>query len=327
MRESIVLRYGKRSYYGLTRTFNHLKSFLTDPEPKLLILVYHRILPRVAFNPFSNVVSQAIFTSHLEEVAKRYRIVSLNDAVAQCRSGAPKTKMQAVLTFDDGYWDNYEFAFPLLKKMGLVATFFLATDYVGRDEPLWEWELIEILEGETRMSEVKVGDALIRKGALESNRSFALRVFDAMKSLDVPRRKDLLESLRAASKKRLGPDFARSGCITWEEAGYMARDGMEIGAHGVTHRSLARIPAAEAIEEIKKSKEAIERALQKPCLYFAFPFGSRSDYTQALITHVKDAGFQACVSNLHGYNHIERENFCFRRIIMEESTNPHFLLG
>jgi peptidoglycan/xylan/chitin deacetylase (PgdA/CDA1 family) len=107
----------------------------------------------------------------------------------------------------------------------------------------------------------------------------------------------------------------------------MLNNGMEIGSHSSSHSSLSGLSIADAREEIERSKEKIEINLKSPCDHFAFPFGSRADYNQSLLDYVKEAGFKSCSLNIHGYNHLRKNVFCFKRIIMEETTNIACLLG
>jgi peptidoglycan/xylan/chitin deacetylase (PgdA/CDA1 family) len=115
--------------------------------------------------------------------------------------------------------------------------------------------------------------------------------------------------------------------MSWEEIKGLAGAGMEIGSHAVTHRSLARIPLAEAAREINMSKVEIEEKTGSACSHFAFPFGSRLDYNAALVDEVKKAGYTTCILNIHGYNRADPGIFTFKRIIMEEHTDTRFLLG
>lgn len=267
-----VRKLGRDSYYRMIRAAGHWKNLLTDRQAKILILTYHRILPEVADDPLRITVRSATFSRHIEALSKRFPVISLKDALEQHRTSCPKAKMQVVLTFDDGYWDNYEIAFPVLKSMGLPAAFFLTTDYV---------------DGKAIFSDK--------------------RLFNP----------------RTGSEY----NYVKDRFITWEEAGKMSQGGMEIGSHGVSHRSLTGMTLTEAMDEIRKSKEAIELNTGRPCRYFAFPFGSRSDYNQQLVSCARETGFEACLLNIHGYNHIRNNGFCFKRIIMENATNLAHLLG
>lgn len=265
-------KFGRDFYYRTIRAAGHWKNLLTDRQAKILILAYHRILPAAADDPLHIVVRSATFTRHVEALSRRFPVISLADALEQCRTGRPKSKLQIVLTFDDGYRDNYEIVLPVLKNMGLPAVFFLTTDYVS---------------GNAEFSDPRVMDK--KTGRLHN--------------------------------------YVDDRFINWDEAKRISDAGMEIGSHGVTHRSLTKMPAAQAREEIVKSKEIIERNLNKACRHFAFPFGSRSDYNHQLVGCVKAAGFETCLFNLHGYNHTQHDSFCFKRIIMEEATSTLHILG
>ncbi len=313
----------------VARSVTHAKNTLIDPRPKLVTLLYHRVLPEVSLNPFSTVVSFDTFAEQLDAIARKYPVISLGDAMDQCRSEKAKAKVQAVLSFDDGYWDNYEFVFPLLRKKGLTGVFSPVTDYIGKDVPLWEWELVELLGRDKTVRSVTVGDRAISARPLEPWRFFAVRIFGAMKSQDPKTRQRDLDSLkeRVHDSGARVESSGRRGSMTWDEVRRMIDCGMEIGAHGMTHRSLGQIPPAEASQEILGSKEAIERALGRPCRHFTFPFGSGTDFNEALVDYAREVGFRSCASNVRGYNHIEKGTFCLFRVIMEESTSLDHLLG
>lgn len=260
--------FGRNVYKSILRPVMHWKNSLTVPGPKLLILLYHRILPRSEYNRLNTVVSRLSFEKHLDEIAREYRIASLNEVSL----GGVEDEIRVVLTFDDGYWDNFDIVFPILKRKGIPAAFFLATDYI---------------DGKARFSDRRLID-----------------------------------------KKTGQPyKFIKDRFISWDQVRKMSEAGMEIGSHGITHNSLARMAFGEAKREICRSKKIIEERTGRPCSHFSFPFGSRSDHNDELVRCVKEAGFKTCMLNVHGYNYPDRDNFCFKRIIMEETTNPDFLLG
>jgi len=98
-----------------------------------LILTYHRV------NDWSNdplTVHPETFRQQLKSLKKRHRIVSLEELVSAKMKKADCKENLAAITFDDGYYDNYLFAFPILKELSCPATFFLTVSYVGTDELL-----------------------------------------------------------------------------------------------------------------------------------------------------------------------------------------------
>ena len=322
-----LLRRGKRRLTRAARTLRHWKNAVGDPSAKLVILLYHRVLPDATCNPLDTIVSVETFTRQLEAVARRYPVVSLEDALTTRRVGQRPGRVRVALTFDDGYWDNYDIVCPILKRKGWTATFFLPTRYIGGRRPLWDWEVVRGLTQCADIKDVPVGAARVRRAPHEAPLAFAYRVMDAMKAASLETMQGALDVLRQRARSRWPQEHFYDRCLTWDEARAMAEGGMEIGAHSVSHRSLARLPLDDALAEIRESKQAIEAHVPGPCRHFAFPFGSRNDYTPRLIEAVHAAGFQTSLLNIHGYNRLGRGVMDFKRIIMTETTNPGHLLG
>lgn len=323
MRDNPVRRRLRRDYHAARRAISHVKNTLSDTSPKLVVLTYHRVLPSAGRNPLNTAVSERAFIKQVEGIAKKAAIISLSDAAEQFVSGRIKRGLQAVISFDDGYSDNYGTAFPLLKRKGIPAVFSVSTGYIGAGRPLWDSEAImRIIRG--NICRVDAGGFFIERGMAESARSFAFRVFDELKSKDFSVIEKVLGSIR---EKEPGPCAEEGRCMTWEEVKGLSDAGMEIGSHAVTHRSLARIPFAEAESEVNSSKAEIEKMTGRPCAHFAFPFGSARDYNTGLIECVKKAGYGICLLNVHGYNRMAEGAFALKRTIMEEDTDVRFILG
>ncbi len=321
-----VLSWAKQTARNLKRMVTHRWRAFADVRPKLLLLSYHRVVPRVEFNPFGTLMSVDTFTRQIEAVARRYPVRLLGEVMRPGWDGAGLGNGCVVLTFDDGYWDSYEIVFPLLKQRGIPATFFVSTDYIGTRRPLWDWEVMNLVRQCRDLRRVKIGELVVEQRAVESRDGFALRIFRCLKSASRDVQAHVLDDLR----RHAGDDsagVASDRCMTWEELRTMRQAGMEIGSHAVSHRSLSLLSPPEAIEEIRQSKVRIEQELGGRCLHFAFPFGSRRDYNDTLIAAVRKVGYTTCVLNIHGYHHLDEDLFALKRIIMLPSSNPAILLG
>lgn len=324
---SYLFRYGKSYYYETKRAILHWKNLLTDRRPKLLVLAYHRVLTEAKFDPLGTAVSLKTFNKQIDCLARKYPVISLSQAITQCREGPTKAATQVVLTFDDGYHDNYEIVYPFLKRRGFPAAYFIVTDYIGKDRPLWYNQLFELLYKNKHIRAITIANKVIRHNIMQPRLSFIFSVMERIKSLTCQERQIILDSLEEEVNKKPFLRYSDNRFMTWAEVREMTRDGMEIGSHSLTHSSLSKLPFGEAAQEIKKSKEVIEENIKKSCEHFAFPFGNRNDCNQALISCVKEAGFRTCLLNMHGYNYLEKNSFCFKRIIMEETTNLAHLFG
>ena len=97
---------------------------------RIVILYYHRVGP-------SNVLSQPVtrFRGDMEYLARHYQCLTLRELGCRLQTGSRRTRPIAVVTFDDGYKDNFTNAFPELKACGVPATFFVSTGFIGTDRP------------------------------------------------------------------------------------------------------------------------------------------------------------------------------------------------
>lgn len=86
----------------------------------------------------------------------------------------------------------------------------------------------------------------------------------------------------------------------WDELARLAADGVEIGAHTLTHRELSRLSGDELAEEIAAPKEVIEARLGRPCTSFAWPFGRRSAMSEEALRLTEAAGYRAIFSSVRG---------------------------
>ena len=290
----------------------------------MVLLTYHRVKEDAGANTLGTIVPLKAFKRQVESAAKKYRVVSLSEGERLMREGGARGT-NIVLTFDDGYSDNYHTVFPLLRRMGLPAIFFLSTGYVGSGRPLWDSELMSAICAEKEADNIDICGRMMTRKKRESALDYAYRVFNAMKSADIRTLEGVLQALGDAATA--GRGYADDPCMGWEDALRMREAGMEIGSHGVTHRSLARIPFEEAAGEIRESKAVIEGNVMSECRHFSFPFGSRNDYNGGLIAAVKSAGYATCLLNIHGYNHFDSDRYALKRIIMEEHADISSLLG
>lgn len=330
MQRNIFYRQLKRGYYALRRPLSHWKNDLFDQNPKLIILTYHRVLPKVDFNPLGTIIALDIFIKQIEFLAKKFKIISLEDAFNQCALGLAKKKNQVVLTFDDGYKDNYDYVLPFLKNKGLPAVFFLTTDYIGSNKPVWDWQFARIISSLSVIPRIAgIGGISVVKGVYESRISFLLRVINKMKNLKAADRQEIINFLMSYSDKKgiLLNNYRNDFCLNWAEVKTIKESGMEIGSHGLSHMSLSAMPLSQAQVEIEGSKSKIEQELSSSCCYFAFPFGSQSDYNSELVKYAQSKNFRFCFSNTHGYNHIKNDAFFLKRIIMSEYSPLKYLFG
>lgn len=288
----------------------------------LSIFLYHRVLPEVKFNPLQTLVTIKTFEKQLEGIASRYSILSMSETLRRINEKIP-FKNHAVLTFDDGYSDNYDIVFPILKKKGIPALFSIVTNYIGSGRPLWDWEVLMLLHQNDAVRLIDIGKEKLKRRFLEYPLTFGYRIIERLKGASLSEIESVIQQLKTGAGEIPRP-CATSGfgprndiCMNWDEIRELHRHGMEIASHSLSHRSLARLPAEEATKEISESKTILEKNAGIKCHYFCFPFGSPSDISDSLRKKTKEAGYCGALLNVQGINDRIPNPFGLKRMIMK----------
>lgn len=281
------------------------------PEPKPLILMYHRIADE-PMDPWGLAVSSAHFEEQLQVLRRARRPLPLAEFVRALMAGTLPPNAVA-LTFDDGYADNLFAGKPCLAAADVPATVFLATGYLDRPEPFWWDELarLSLLGSGPQSFELPVvgGSMLFDLGTepparedgttpVESlkRRLAALRkIREVLRVLDDEMRRPLMVRLRSIFVgQRHRANVARA--MTSQEVKTLVADGLvTIGAHTVTHPVLPQLAAAACRREISHSKTACESLIGAPVAAFAYPYG---DFDPHVRDMVRASGFLFACSTL-----------------------------
>lgn len=279
----------------MLRAAFHLLS-PAGPRARLSILIFHRVLAQP--DPLlEDVPDAAVFESYMRWVRDWFNVLPLAEAVARLRNGTLPARALAI-TFDDGYADNAKIAAPILRRLGLPATFFVATGFLG-GENMWNDRVIEAVrrcrEPHLELKELSLD--ILRLGSIAERRAAIDRILQAVKYLP---RESRGETVRRIEHLCSAPDAPRL-MMTPAQVARLAADGFDIGGHTVTHPILSRLRLDEARAEIAKGKEALEAIIGRRVTLFAYPNGvPGKDYTAEHVRLVKECGFAAAVSTAWG---------------------------
>lgn len=288
-----------------------------------LLLGYHRVVEDVAATrrwlPAMS-ISRATFERQLEFLGRRYRFCSLDELAAGASNGA---RPLAAVTFDDGYADVYEHAFPVLRRKGIPAALFVVTDLVDRGGLMLHDRLYLLL---ARL--LAPGGAWTTKLAAALGPEISLsglppEPFAALQWLlrrlpQVPLRRAVAEL-----EAELGvDDVARRELrvVSWSMLREMAAGGFTIGSHTRSHALLTLEPRARVREELEGSRAALQARLGVPVRHFAYPDGRCDD---AAVSAVAEAGYAtACTTCSH--RHPRHPLLTLpRRLLAEPSSLDH----
>ena len=249
------------------------------------ILAYHSVVPQE--NAFTQGIAVAVkpetFEQQIRYLRRCYRIVSLQQLIAEVRTGGLVARSVA-LTFDDGFKDNYQFAWPILRKYGIPATVFLCTDAVDNQSILWVHRLTFLgnRAGGRALQQLAQEHIGLRdqQERSQSPEPF-MAVMNQLVTQVAPARREQFLSLAFAG---LGvheprPDAA-SLYLSWDEIHEMADDGVSFGNHTRAHPTLSLLTEAEQRVQIEGAQAIIARRLGSLAMPFAYPFGGPHHYNE-----------------------------------------------
>ncbi len=212
----------------------NIKNYL--PHRRIPIITYHQIATTsVAEDPERMAIPPERFAAQMAYLKQQsYQTLSL-DQLTQAQASAQK---QVVISFDDGFADNYQQAFPILEQYGFKATIFLVTARMGKHS---HWTQ------------------------------------------------------------------SQYPMLTWAQIEEMQRYGIDFQSHTENHVDLARTEKQTALKELKQSKQTIEDKLGNAVTHLAYPYGSYSEDTLALVA---EAGYQhAYASSMANNQILEQSRF------------------
>ena len=286
----------------------------TRPGPapdRAVILLYHRVLPEAdlagTWSSPHIVVSVSDFSRQMEQVARQAHPLGLGELLARHRAGEALPPRSVVVTFDDGWRDNFLYAAPVLRRQGIPATIFLATDLIGTEAVFWQERLRFLLARPAlvRLAARERSALGLPEGPVEAEGLIAgCKVRGGLAG------PELVEGLEAALGR---PEFPRAAhaMLSWDEVRAMAAGGLDFGGHGASHAILTRLAPEAALAECRVSRAAIARELGHAPQALAYPNG---DWNPAVAALARQAGYAMALAIGHGRNRSATDLFGLARI-------------
>jgi peptidoglycan/xylan/chitin deacetylase (PgdA/CDA1 family) len=292
------------------------------PWHGVVVMNYHRIGDgsRSSFDRNAFTTTAEAFDEQVAFAARNFDLVTPDELVEAARGGRGR---HAMITFDDGYRDNYEVALPILRSHGARATFFVATGFVDEPRRPW-WDEIAWMARTATAAAVPAGGWLERDVGLgDGDRVEAITTLtDRYKSLPGEYAEAYLEFLAKATGAGRCEEGAEEW-MTWDMVRGLRRAGMSVGAHTVTHPVLANHPAERQRDEIAFSKRRLERELGEPVTAFSYPEGTPSAFDARTRAIVHELGFELAFSFYGGYRRFaDWDPFDVRRATVSAVTPP-----
>lgn len=328
---------------GITRVALYLRSKLIRELP---VLVYHRVLDiSSAFRFDAELVDASIdhFRWQMQYLKKHFNPITFLQLKEYLDGNADLPLRPVIVSFDDGFDDNYHNAFPILKETGVPATLFLTTGNIGTEETFWyDWLAYLVLNTSSAYFSIATLQVHHKMSAdLRDRRKILYACVEALKRVPNEQRLAILKEL----SRDYGEDYAdanekikrMSKPLNWPQCQEMCEAGIEFGSHSVSHPILTSLSLHELHYELAESKRVIEEKLNQKVIALAFPNGHPVDFNQEIIDLALTLGYTFCASYMGDINKLSNLNHglldritpepCNDRSVFSMSLALHGLIG
>ncbi len=278
---------------------DRLAATLVGTSAVPMVIGYHRVVENFAEAAKTSIpsmlISRSMLERHLEWLARRYRLVSLDELAVRIQRGAKFDRPVAAITFDDGYRDNYDCAFPLLKRMGIPAAVFVSAGLIGtprglihdrvygglrRAFSIWTDAWPRVLH---LLAEHQILPALTVP-AMQSAFAAARFLLSSLSHEQLVEAMDAIEAELGTASLDTGSEM-----LSWEMVGEMHREGILIGSHTCSHVLLTNENPRKIAEELANSRTLLEQKLGVSIRHFAYPDGK---FNRQSVRAVAAAGYR-----------------------------------
>lgn len=297
-------------------------------QSQLLVLMYHRILPandeRIKLEEPGMYVTPETFQKNIEILRPLFEFVKLSEWLDKRQKNLPLPAKACAITFDDGWADNYEFAYPVLQKTGVPATIFIVSDMIGTNTRFWPERLAAIV--------TSISTEQPEKWSIPELKWLRCAKTDYKFLKFAPSREEITQLIahakqlpdqeinvrldRIKSKLELKYTSRSPSLLSWSQIKEMIDSGLiDAGSHTCHHTRLnSQTPIEILTKEIVHSKRVIEQQLGKPITIFCFPNG---DYSETALELVR-RHYLAAVTTSKGWNSIKSNPYLLKRIGIHE---------
>ena len=259
-----------------------------------LILMFHKVTN--INDPVGLSISPVLFKEQILTLKKYFDIVSLDEVLNHIGSHA-NLRPAVAITFDDGYADNYENAFPIIIKYDVPITIFLATGYISRTPLYWE-----------KINSVLLNESLLSVDLLEWGGDVYLlndkwQRLDALKKISFLIKRKPYEIAEKIIEYLIGLDaggsYSISEMMNWNQIREMHKSGLvTFGSHTVKHHILTQMSNSAIKHELIESCSHIETEIGIRPNYLAYPNGGLGDYDSNVMNLASHVGYKAAFTTI-----------------------------
>ena len=260
-----------------------------------VVLMYHRIFER-EYDAWNICVTPKNFEEHVSILKKYFNLLNLKNYMEIRQKKNKIIKRYAVVTFDDGYSDNYYYGKPLLEKHDVPATLFVVAGAVDKRSEFW-WDQLARIVYDNYETIIKNYPDIMQKGKHDDINLQAMSklevckiIHEHLQTLKMDEREQVLQSISKHNTTNRKPD-KNDLPLTNEQIREMTSNKgiFEIGAHTISHPLLSRLSIDEQREEIEGGKNKLEELIDEKVVSISYPHG---DYNNTTLDIIKESNYK-----------------------------------
>lgn len=264
----------------------------------------------------------------MDYLSRWFNVISLSDLIQGLRGEKKLPEFAALITFDDGYLDNYATAYPILKEYNFPAVIFLTSGHIDTDAPFF-WDLAAYCFFHTSKDHVMFPNKEERSWEDGNQKNLVTTAWvESMKALTNTEKQKWVGELPDQLHVSIPKNYFRNLMMNWGQIREMSNNRIEFGGHTITHPILTSISLDQAHTEISGSKFRIEEETGQPVYSFAYPNGMKNDLNPAIEALVNQAGYQTAFTLIPGptsFREVRSNPFAIKRVFVIHSDSlPRF---
>jgi peptidoglycan/xylan/chitin deacetylase (PgdA/CDA1 family) len=267
------------------------------------IIMYHSVMsdPSSAQPILGDIIhSTEVFRGQMEVIARQFHAVSLDDVLLFLRGEKTLPSKAVVVTFDDGYADNYLAAKDILDPLGIPSVFYVTVDCIDRQRPPWPSRLRYAFLTSKEKSWSDPDGSVWALTSTEQRLQAFYRAAECCSRLSGTTQETFIDS----TQQRLETEPLRPSqrlMLTWDEVRELKRNGHTIGSHTMSHPNMAYISEQEARTELLEARRRLEQELTAPVVHFAYPCPAlQPHWVERTVCATRETGYQTAVTTNKG---------------------------
>lgn len=252
-----------------------------------VVLTFHRVLDEGEYRSTSSLPGIIVRTKTFSDLARYLSRRCRPVCPTRIYDGSGRDRrIPVVVTFDDGWKDNFVNAFPIASQYGIPITIFVCPGLEGRVFPFWPESAVMWW----RQTQAERGDGVPARFATAEE-------FVEFLKVQAPADRDAILSEALGPPISRGADEASTSVMTWAEMKFLVDRNVVFGSHTQTHVLLPQLNGTEVERELVTSRKAIQEQLNVECRLLAYPNG---DFSPAVRAQAHAAGYTMAFTTIPG---------------------------